>query len=57
MLCAYRTADAIYLYVAAADEKAPGGKRSLAYLLDQDMDSVWELLGCLPADKRRDCRK
>lgn len=57
VLCAYRTADAIYLYVAAADEKAPGGKRSLAYLLDQDMDSVWELLGCLPADKRRDCRK
>lgn len=24
VLCAYRTADAIYLYVAAADEKAPG---------------------------------
>lgn len=57
VLCAYRTADAIYLYVTMADEKAPGGKRPLAYLLNQSLDPVWELLSCLPSDKRQDCRR
>lgn len=56
-LCAYRTADAVYLYVNAPDSQAPGGRRPLAYLLDQSTDAVWALLGRLPADKLRDCRR
>lgn len=54
---AYRTEEAVYLYVDHPDTKAPGGKRPLAYLLDQSLDGVWAVLSRLPQDKLRDCRR
>lgn len=46
--CAYRTSDAVYIYV----------QQTQAYLLNESMDTAWALLAeVLPADKLHDCRK
>lgn len=46
--CAYRTADAVYLYV----------EKSKAFLLNQRTEAVWQLLQeKLPVEKLHDCRK
>ena len=46
--CAYRTKEAVYIYV----------QKNQAYLLNESMDAAWSLLGStLPAARRHDCRK
>lgn len=46
--CAYRTKEAVYIYV----------QRNQAYLLNESMDAAWSLLGsALPAASLHDCRK
>ena len=46
--CAYRTADAVYLYV----------RKNQAFLLNQSTDAAWNLLqSALPAGKLHDCRQ
>ena len=46
--CAYRTKEAVYIYV----------QKNQAYLLNESMDAAWSLLGsALPAASLHDCRK
>lgn len=46
--CAYRVADAVYIYA----------QKNQAYLLNDGIDAAWGLLTqVLPADKLHDCRK
>lgn len=46
--CAYRTKEAVYIYV----------QKNQAYLLNESMDAAWSLLGStLPAASLHDCRK
>ena len=46
--CAYRTKEAVYIYV----------QRNQAYLLNESMDAAWSLLSnALPAASLHDCRK
>ena len=46
--CAYRTKEAVYIYV----------QKNQAYLLNESMDAAWSLLSSvLPAASLHDCRK
>lgn len=46
--CAYRTKEAVYIYV----------QKNQAYLLNESMDAAWSLLSsALPAASLHDCRK
>ena len=48
MYCAYRTKEAVYIYV----------QKNQAYLLNESMDAAWSLLSStLPAASLHDCRK